>query len=131
MGHLIVDLAPRLPLRSPRGEPLGRAPDLSESYHRDVAGRTLARCATELRHLGRAARWPARLRACIRQAATLFCAAHTAPCRTDLRDTAVHNEKVYVGREDWLFYRPEIEYLTGHGFLTQRQLARRTGSGNA
>ena len=43
----------------------------------------------------------------------------------------VGNEKVYLGRGDWLFYRPEIEYLTGPGFLTPRQLARRAASGNA
>ena len=43
----------------------------------------------------------------------------------------VGNEKVYLGRGDWLFYRPEIEYLTGHGFLTPRQLARRAASSNA
>ena len=40
------------------------------------------------------------------------------------------NEKVYLGRGDWLFYRPEIEYLTGPGFLDARQLARRAASGN-
>jgi hypothetical protein len=43
----------------------------------------------------------------------------------------VGNEKVYRGRGDWLFYRPEIENLTGHGFLTPRQLAHRMASGNA
>jgi alginate O-acetyltransferase complex protein AlgJ len=43
----------------------------------------------------------------------------------------VGNEKIYLGRRDWLFYRPEIEYLAGHGFLTPRQLARRRMSGNA
>jgi alginate O-acetyltransferase complex protein AlgJ len=42
----------------------------------------------------------------------------------------VGNEKVYLGKADWLFYRPEIEYLTGPGFLTSRQLARRAASGN-
>ena len=40
------------------------------------------------------------------------------------------NERVYLGREDWLFYRPEIEYLTGPGFLDARQLARRALSGD-
>ena len=43
----------------------------------------------------------------------------------------VGNEKVYVGGTDWLFYRPEIQYLTGPGFLAPRQLARRAASGNA
>jgi hypothetical protein len=27
------------------------------------------------------------------------------------------NERVYVGRDGWLFYRPDVEYLTGRGFL--------------
>jgi hypothetical protein len=43
----------------------------------------------------------------------------------------VGNEQVYLGRGDWLFYRPEIEYLTGHGFLTPRQLTGRAVSGKA
>src|SRR5262245_21667491 len=38
------------------------------------------------------------------------------------RAFGVGNEKVYLGRGDWLFYRPEIESLTGHGFLAPRQL---------
>jgi len=28
------------------------------------------------------------------------------------------NEKAYVGRDGWLFYRPDVEYLTSPGFLT-------------
>ncbi len=35
------------------------------------------------------------------------------------------NEKVYCGRDGWLFYRPEIDYLTGPGFLEPRELAYR------
>jgi alginate O-acetyltransferase complex protein AlgJ len=27
------------------------------------------------------------------------------------------NERVYPGRDGWLFYRPDVEYLTGRGFL--------------
>ena len=27
------------------------------------------------------------------------------------------NEQVYVGREGWLFYRPDVEYVTSPGFL--------------
>ena len=41
------------------------------------------------------------------------------------------NEQAYLGRGDWLFYRPDIDSLTGHGFLTPRELARRAESGNA
>ena len=35
------------------------------------------------------------------------------------------NDRVYVGRDGWLFYRPEVEYLTGAGFLDPSVLARR------
>lgn len=39
------------------------------------------------------------------------------------------NEKGYVGRQRWLFYRPGIDYCTGPGFLDPRQMARRADSG--
>jgi len=39
------------------------------------------------------------------------------------------NEEAYLGRNGWLFYRPEVDYVTGHPFLDARQLARRAGSG--
>ncbi len=39
------------------------------------------------------------------------------------------NEKGYVGRERWLFYRPGIDSCTGPGFLDPRQMARRAESG--
>ena len=35
------------------------------------------------------------------------------------------NERVYPGREGWLFYRPDVEYVTGSGFLDPAQLERR------
>ncbi len=35
------------------------------------------------------------------------------------------NERVYPGRDRWLFYRPDVEYLTGRGFLDASQMARR------
>lgn len=35
------------------------------------------------------------------------------------------NEKVYCGARPWLFYRPDIEYLTGPGFLEPGQWSRR------
>ncbi len=41
----------------------------------------------------------------------------------------VGNEKAYVGRQGWLFYRPGIDYLTGPGFLDRRRLDRRAESG--
>jgi alginate O-acetyltransferase complex protein AlgJ len=38
------------------------------------------------------------------------------------------NERVYVGRDGWLFYRPEVEHLTGPGFLDPAVLARRVST---
>ena len=42
----------------------------------------------------------------------------------------VGNEKAYVGRQRWLFYRPDIDFLTGRGFLDPRQLKKRAHSGD-
>jgi alginate O-acetyltransferase complex protein AlgJ len=39
------------------------------------------------------------------------------------------NEKGYVGRDAWLFYRPGIDYCTGPGFLDPRYMARRADNG--
>jgi alginate O-acetyltransferase complex protein AlgJ len=35
------------------------------------------------------------------------------------------NERAYAGREGWLFYRPDVEYVTGAGFLERTSLERR------
>ncbi|MEW6322267.1 MAG: hypothetical protein AB1635_14405 [Acidobacteriota bacterium] len=35
------------------------------------------------------------------------------------------NERVYVGRDRWLYYRPDVELVTGPGFLDARRMARR------
>jgi alginate O-acetyltransferase complex protein AlgJ len=35
------------------------------------------------------------------------------------------NERVYVGEGGWLFYRPDVEYVTGRGFLDEIQIERR------
>lgn len=35
------------------------------------------------------------------------------------------NERVYPGREGWLFYRPDVEYLTRQGFLDPAGMRRR------
>lgn len=40
----------------------------------------------------------------------------------------VGNERVYPGRDGWLFYRPDVEYITGRGFLDQAQLRRRVAT---
>ncbi len=38
------------------------------------------------------------------------------------------NERVYVGRDGWLFYRPDVEYATGRGFLDPAQMSRRAAA---
>ena len=35
------------------------------------------------------------------------------------------NERVYPGRNGWLFYRPDVEYVIGRGFLAEREFDRR------
>ncbi len=39
------------------------------------------------------------------------------------------NEKSYVGRQGWLFYRPGIDYCTGPGFQSPQHMGRRANSG--
>ena len=41
------------------------------------------------------------------------------------------NEKAYLGRDGWLFYRPGVDYLTGPGFLDPLALAKRAKSGKS
>jgi hypothetical protein len=38
------------------------------------------------------------------------------------------NERVYRGRDGWLFYRPDVEYITGRGFLEPARLEQRVDS---
>ncbi len=38
------------------------------------------------------------------------------------------NERVYIGREGWLFYRPDVEYITSRRFLDPGQLERRVAA---
>ena len=38
------------------------------------------------------------------------------------------NERAYIGRHGWLFYREDLDYLMGPGFLEPSQLARRRGA---
>jgi alginate O-acetyltransferase complex protein AlgJ len=35
------------------------------------------------------------------------------------------NERVYPGRDGWLFFRPDVEHITGSGFLDPAHLSRR------
>ncbi len=39
------------------------------------------------------------------------------------------NEQVFVGRDGWLYYRPEVEYLTGRGFLMPAEQLKRIRTG--
>ncbi|MCE9587558.1 MAG: hypothetical protein K8R57_04515 [Verrucomicrobia bacterium] len=41
------------------------------------------------------------------------------------------NEQVYLGRDGWLFYQPEVGYLTGEGFLNTNVLRSRSRTGHA
>jgi alginate O-acetyltransferase complex protein AlgJ len=53
-----------------------------------------------------------------------------APTQNWLTDMAgLGNEKAYIGREGWLFYRPDVDYLTGPGFLEPAVLHRRALGG--
>jgi alginate O-acetyltransferase complex protein AlgJ len=38
------------------------------------------------------------------------------------------NERAYTGRNRWLFYRPDVEYVTGAGFLDAGYMARRVAN---
>lgn len=40
------------------------------------------------------------------------------------------NEKAYAGLDGWLYYRPDIDYLTARGFLDPRQFTKRRHSGD-
>ena len=42
----------------------------------------------------------------------------------------VGTERVYPGTGDWLFYGPDLRYVTGRGFLSTSELRRRAGSGD-
>ena len=40
--------------------------------------------------------------------------------------SGVGNEKVYPGKKSWLFYRPDVDSVSGPGFLNPLQLQKRT-----
>lgn len=42
-----------------------------------------------------------------------------------LLESGQGNEKAYVGRDGWLFYRADVEYVTGRGFLEEEVMRRR------
>ena len=41
------------------------------------------------------------------------------------------NERVYTGRDDWLYYATDVQHVVGRGFLDAGQLARRAASGDS
>ena len=41
------------------------------------------------------------------------------------------NERVYIGRDDWLYYATDVHHVIGRGFLDAGQLARRAASGDS
>ncbi|HIP82164.1 MAG TPA: hypothetical protein EYH19_01080 [Desulfocapsa sulfexigens] len=52
-----------------------------------------------------------------------------APGQQVLLSLGYGNEKVYPGNDSWLFYRPDMDYLIGPGFLGQHQLDLRREGG--
>ena len=52
-----------------------------------------------------------------------------APGQQVLLSLGYGNEKVYPGNDSWLFYRPDMDYLIGPGFLDQHQLDLRREGG--
>jgi len=52
-----------------------------------------------------------------------------APGQRVLLSLGYGNEKVYPGKDSWLFYRPDMDYLIGPGFLDQKQLDLRSEGG--
>jgi len=52
------------------------------------------------------------------------------PAQRVLCALGVGNEKAYVGRDGWLFYRAGVDYVTGPGFLDRVRLANRARTGS-
>jgi alginate O-acetyltransferase complex protein AlgJ len=51
--------------------------------------------------------------------------------QTALTALGAGNEQAYLGQDNWLMYRPDIDYLTGPGFLQPWQLQARQRAGDA
>jgi alginate O-acetyltransferase complex protein AlgJ len=51
------------------------------------------------------------------------------PMQSFLLTLGQGNEKAYLGREGWLYYRADLDYVTGRGFLDPRVLKRRATTG--
>jgi alginate O-acetyltransferase complex protein AlgJ len=51
--------------------------------------------------------------------------------QTALTAAGAGNEQAYLGRDNWLMYRPDVDYLTALGFLEPWQLQARQRAGDA
>jgi len=49
-----------------------------------------------------------------------------SPTQLVMTELGAGNEKAYIGRDGWLFYRPDVEYLTTPGFLEPSRLKDRS-----
>lgn len=49
-----------------------------------------------------------------------------SPVQEALAHLGLGNEKAYLGRDGWLFYRPDMDYVTGPAFLDPRHLRARS-----
>ena len=47
------------------------------------------------------------------------------------RSLGAGTERVYIGRDAWLYYAADVRHVTGRGFLDEDQLARRAASGDS
>ena len=47
-----------------------------------------------------------------------------------LKYLGLGNEKVYPGRSGWLYYRPDVDYVTGQGFLRASEVQRSAKNSN-
>jgi hypothetical protein len=54
-----------------------------------------------------------------------------SPVQAALVHLGLGNEKAYLGRDGWLFYRPDVDYVTGPAFLDPRHLRARSLSAAA
>ena len=52
------------------------------------------------------------------------------PAQKVLSALGVGNEQVLLGKADWLFYRADVDYVTGKGFLQPAVLKRRSQGGS-
>ena len=53
------------------------------------------------------------------------------PVQAGLVGLGLGNEQAYPGLDGWLYYRPDVEYVTAPGFLEPRVLERRRRSGDS